>query len=708
MRLIRSHLRNVCQHVDRVVDFPPGLVGVYGRNGAGKSNLLNMAYASLTNDYSRTHGTKPKCVRRGIEPGEPSFHHTTWEHQGTQLTIERDLLSRESDWLRIPATGFEVQGDTAIQRYLLETLRLRRQVLDNYVFVAQMAMFQFIDQTQAERAKVFSHLCGTAFMETIHAAVQAQIMADLPLTGEVEGDADVLRQQLGLQRQQVLDATESLEALRAQQLPAVQLQRDRKLILRYRQHRRCQQQREEACRSATQTKQTALTQRATAGQAREAYQQALAAVKQGAPATSEAQRCIAERETLEQTWQNYLKLQGRMTKLVEPTEPARPADAGKDAVLQEEQTLLKADLRQAQRLLAEVSSGAAAVCPLCSTPEEHWHDHWEVQQRRAAELPEQIEALGARIAVLAEYQEAMQYYRREKAVYGQAMAGLQQQVQALGMLVEPAVVNLEAQQEVIRQQTRRTKAAKQAARVYRKAKEAAAVALADWKTSNRRCRQLRSRWLLTMVKREHAQQALQRVKAHQATVAPLAALQERLTANQQALATTEAALRRFQEVRERGKKARNWIASLEQVRDLVFQRNQLPQRVHAEVLESLLGKINQTLARCFAEPFSVQVGEGLSLVAIKADGEEPAARLSGGQKGVLAIAVRLAINSLFASDVGMMVLDEPTVGLDEENIDCLHEALTQLSGVAKQEDSQIIVITHDRRLENAFDHLIQL
>jgi len=128
----------------------------------------------------------------------------------------------------------------------------------------------------------------------------------------------------------------------------------------------------------------------------------------------------------------------------------------------------------------------------------------------------------------------------------------------------------------------------------------------------------------------------------------------------------------------------------------------------ASVLEDLVDQVNELLNE-FDGPFYVSAGDDLSFTVHNPDGSsEPAASKSGGEMVVLAIAYRLAVNSRFARDVGMMVLDEPSAFLDQKNLGCLASVLQRICEVMKQRRQQLIMITHDQRLERVFDQLIEL
>ena len=90
-------------------------------------------------------------------------------------------------------------------------------------------------------------------------------------------------------------------------------------------------------------------------------------------------------------------------------------------------------------------------------------------------------------------------------------------------------------------------------------------------------------------------------------------------------------------------------------------------------------------------------------------GQEPvkAKQLSGGQKVLLSIAFRAALDRVFGHNIGMMFLDEPTSGLDADNVSFFQEALQQLAKKVG-EDHQLIVITHVQELGKVFDQLVEI
>jgi DNA repair exonuclease SbcCD ATPase subunit len=86
---------------------------------------------------------------------------------------------------------------------------------------------------------------------------------------------------------------------------------------------------------------------------------------------------------------------------------------------------------------------------------------------------------------------------------------------------------------------------------------------------------------------------------------------------------------------------------------------------------------------------------------------QPAERLSSGQKVVMALSFRLAVNFMYA-DLGFLVLDEPTAYLDEHHIAGFEPVLGCLREFAASRGLQCLMVTHEQSLAPLFDSVLQL
>lgn len=139
-----------------------------------------------------------------------------------------------------------------------------------------------------------------------------------------------------------------------------------------------------------------------------------------------------------------------------------------------------------------------------------------------------------------------------------------------------------------------------------------------------------------------------------------------------------------------------------------------PHAVTAAVLKELTPNVNFFLSKLSA-PFVVT--PDLAAVGFRyqmTDGtqmpdELPNAKaLSGAQKNMLAMAFRLASYCMFAAKLGVLVLDEPTAHLDQDNVGKFGELLSRIQQIAVDMDLQILIVTHHAEILPFCDATISL
>jgi exonuclease SbcC len=152
---------------------------------------------------------------------------------------------------------------------------------------------------------------------------------------------------------------------------------------------------------------------------------------------------------------------------------------------------------------------------------------------------------------------------------------------------------------------------------------------------------------------------------------------------------------------------RAWKECVENARRLLH-RDALP----GEVARSYMDAMNSRLAYylgLFNSPFTAEISSDGTVTCRFADRPDvPSERLSGGQKVILGVAFRFAIYDLFVADLGVMILDEPTVYLDHDNVSAVAELLNHLKGYSRAAGIQLIVVTHEQQLASCFDQVIQV
>ncbi len=135
-------------------------------------------------------------------------------------------------------------------------------------------------------------------------------------------------------------------------------------------------------------------------------------------------------------------------------------------------------------------------------------------------------------------------------------------------------------------------------------------------------------------------------------------------------------------------------------------RNEIPSRVMEYFREAWSVEGSSIINMFDSSVSSIEVTKEWDLVALTSSGRTNVGALSGGERVVVALAMRIALSRVLAGNVPeFVVLDEPTVYLDSEKRRALKTVLTNISRNALR---QVIVVTHDRELVDVADFTIEV
>jgi len=155
----------------------------------------------------------------------------------------------------------------------------------------------------------------------------------------------------------------------------------------------------------------------------------------------------------------------------------------------------------------------------------------------------------------------------------------------------------------------------------------------------------------------------------------------------------------------RAKKLEKIVSDLQRIRSVLHNKG-LPRLIRSRLRELVTIYMRDILERFNLGFIDVDLDEEFNVTVKTVEGLKSVNMLSGGERIALALALRLAIARALGSRMGILVLDEPTVYLDEERrrdlVDIL-KASSRALGV-----SQILIVTHDRELEDAADTIIEV
>lgn len=149
---------------------------------------------------------------------------------------------------------------------------------------------------------------------------------------------------------------------------------------------------------------------------------------------------------------------------------------------------------------------------------------------------------------------------------------------------------------------------------------------------------------------------------------------------------------------------KEYVTNLDEIQNNVFSRDgPVATSLRSWALNAISAKASEYLALLNTKIQRIQLTEktrDISIVCNSKSEELDLESLSGGEKVSVALSLRLGMaNLLGASNLNLMILDEPTTHLDAERKKSLVGVLSQLSNISNSETPmQFIIITHDAEI----------
>jgi DNA repair exonuclease SbcCD ATPase subunit len=224
VRITKLYLRNYRVYEDALeLEIPPGLVGIVGVNGAGKSYLLESilfalyGYSRTSKEDVRTTGVNGECV---VE--------VQFEHEGHLYVVRRTIGGVNSTVkASVMFNGAQVsEGVTDTNKYMHSVLGMDATAFRSSVFAEQKQVAAFSDKTPGERRKLVMRLLGITPLDGARDAARkdARVRADqleqlrivLPDLDELRTALDTARAEAALRDADVTVAEEAAAAAAAQ------------------------------------------------------------------------------------------------------------------------------------------------------------------------------------------------------------------------------------------------------------------------------------------------------------------------------------------------------------------------------------------------------------------------------------------------------------------------------------------------------------
>jgi len=694
-----------------VVEFHARLNAFLGNNGSGKSNLLTAALGALINDFGRTHGKKAENICQLAPEHEPSFVQLTFEHAGTTATVQRNLRGSVSFFEL--AGEDRVEGDRAVTARVTEILETNQKILDDYVFVEQGAIFTPLVAKSAERSRAFQQLFGTDQAERCWRVV-GDYLADLEVPDvavsidymqaslrEAEGTLRVLTEELSTTYGHVNeDWTETADP-------------DAVLMTQY-----------EEIGDLISLCQELNTDIADSCAVRDRAQDRVNKLEVDLVTLEEA---MAAEEDLTDTarvalatWGAYKKQKAAgvqreadLEELLDEHDNNHPPDILAGYLKKEDKEYgeflaeLDGDKGRRSRLdeMMKLIDAGESECPTCSAPMDYSDAEISVSWEELIELNTKIDRKHSSLEDWKQYEIALSSWHAWYDGWQKRKDLLDEQ--EVVELPEPTA-DKDTLKQIVSDYEEWEKATDEIRTELIEANGDLQAALARTVSKHERLDEISARLAeLPAITDVQAADAAASLQITRARFAKRSEVVGQMRAVEQEVTQRSSELLQAQNDAVASEATRAFAAHLQGAR-AILHRDNLPRIVAQNYLELLQTDTNELLT-LFDSDFRVTVVDGLNFGADFSDGRyQPVARLSGGQKVVLALAFRIAVNALFANKLSLLCLDEPTAYLDDDNIGCLAVALDKLKTLSESRGLQCILITHERDLGYLFDHVVQL
>lgn len=711
MKLLSATMENFCQFDHLHVDFAGGLTALLGPNGSGKSNLFKGVHGAFTGGFDRNEGVKTDNIRQTAPPGSVSRATVVFEHAGVHAELTRGLRPNNAR-LTITAHGqrevITKSGD--INDRVLEILGVSGQMLSDYVFVDQHAIFDFLTLQPAARAAAFQRLFRTEQAAVLHKMLDKYCSTyTIP---SISADRVALKQEIEVLEARKAELMRARETLSVAELPSG----DYTLIHHWQRKQQLEKDLTEAVRAHAAVGREVAHREVTI----EVRQREYDIINEDLTDRDEIKDNDKVDEELQQ-WEVYNRTAAvRRTLETELAEAKRQLEILESPEIPNELVPqewthwwnrvreLKEEFAAKQELLRRMKPGDS-TCPTCGTPREVHSDHRVKLEQEVAALAEVVRLNDIKVKQSRDYYKAVSTYRALKRKYEDDLVAVERDLAAYATDVPKPWRSLEVlgelrskwQQKIAKRDRlnaeldnlRRDQLISTSKKTYL---EASVIAPAQLELES-----------LANVTQDAANAAQERLARREELLQQRATNTAGLESVNYDITKATKALQDLMQAEVTARKDRAWLDRVEVMRD-VFHRDGLPKLTAQNYLAVIQEEVNQLLSR-FDAPFRVTANEQLSFVAHFPDGRKiVAGRLSGGEKVLLALAFRVAVNDIFAKDLGLLVLDEPTDGLDEDNLNCLKIAVERLRELSSSRGLQVIIITHETGLSHLFDNTLTL
>jgi DNA repair exonuclease SbcCD ATPase subunit len=706
MQLLRLEVRNWCQHKHRTCLFTRGLVAIIGKIGSGKSNLLGAICWLLTGENPNA-GVKAENVSQLANAGEAAHAILEFEHSGHLIVVTRHLLP-EKEPATLLVDGVEIaRGDKAVTAQIEKLLGIDSKFLSRFVIVAQNEIFAFIEDGASDVDKFFQKLFGTANAEKCHELISKQLNK-LTIPEIAQSSAQVAA---GISEfeNQIASISAEIETLPTLDVFLAVQAEQQKVINDWAQYTTTA---DELAAIEQQLTENAKSQAQLTGACKQ-YAEDLQALKDAIAGETEshtqAKVALSHLATYRQISAARATAKTRLAELEQliagNPEPEAPTEEERMAAISAVKAV-EFELQQAEQFVATFTNTNVANCPTCHTPVSNLTAELARTQAAIPELTEKMENARksmtravSQISRKTQWQLEQQKWQAEQRQLTDALKSFSDiKAPELG---EDELLKLVTNHENLQKAYAEIEPLAQKAREKLALAQGTATALA---ASQQKLQNTLLGITATAAAAETARHVLTTIGAQYRQRQEKEQIKTQLQFELEKIIAQVAAIRAEE---QKAEELRRWENIAVTAKDAL---RAAPRIVAQRNLQKLETAINELL-QIFGVDFFVTAATDNTpaFVAEFFDGrKQPAKRLSYGQKTVLALAFRVAVNALFAEEIGLLALDEPTAYLDQQRIKALAPVLEKLRELSTARGLQCLLVTHETSLSHLFESAVEL
>ena len=661
MHFTNCSLKNFGQHKDLSIDLLPGITGILGGNGSGKSTFADAGlYFSITGDVP--YDSKGDWLAWGATNG---YTQLTFTDQDIEYFLQRNIHDAKAilEWT-VDGKKCQISGQAKVNAKMEEILGMPFDVFRETCFCPQTSLIEIITMTSAQRMDYFGKLCDVGKAEKIRSTLQQKIN-NLPQAQDFGGSIEALKLSIDKDEKSVEALSNEILHRRAIIPEGGFLKIMSDLTVESQKHDKAVVDKKIADAEANlKTLRTntikGLPEKVDMPSKEELQVLELSNTAYGFLA--ELEDLVGKRDRLEQSL---------------PVELVQPSDE----TLKGLENGIHSD--RARYELAKLG-----VCPTCgsSVHMDNSGDIIRLYQESLSRLETEKVSFQKSCKAFDENCKVRRNVQSEMALYQKRITFLTDE------LNKPLYVNVltpEALEEVVNR--------KNLAQTYLEA-----LAKVNDQEQQRQkqiiqvegyIEQLRQ---VPVIAKEEKDEVLLKLGKVKKDNDELNNLELEMASVQSSLASNRKSLHDYSLRQETFKKITQCRRDLERVRE-VFHRDHAPKVVLGRMVKGFNTCLEFYLAK-FSVPYVAKLTEDFELiVSVKGKEWVSARRLSGGQKVALVVAFRFALSEMFAAKVPLLVFDEPTAWLDEKNIGCMVEVL-QMAKSFIEKGVYVLLVTHETAL----------